>query len=79
MNAERCLLAGEALEFGHAALERASKDARERVVLSALVAEVTKKRFVSFYQQLMIPAIRSEEEPWPNNHGRLTVMFGSRL
>jgi acyl-CoA dehydrogenase len=32
MNAERCLLAGEALGLGYAALEKASKYARERVV-----------------------------------------------
>ena len=32
MNAERCLLAGEALGLGYVALERASKYARERVV-----------------------------------------------
>lgn len=32
MNAERCLLAGEALGLGYAALEKASKYAQERVV-----------------------------------------------
>ncbi len=32
MNAERCLLAGEALGLGYAALHRASKYAKERVV-----------------------------------------------
>ncbi|KAL9623524.1 MAG: hypothetical protein Q9160_002205 [Pyrenula sp. 1 TL-2023] len=32
MNAERCLLAGEALGLGYAALEKAAKYARERVV-----------------------------------------------
>lgn len=32
MNAERCLLAGEALGLGYAALKRAAKYARERVV-----------------------------------------------
>jgi acyl-CoA dehydrogenase len=32
MNAERCLLAGEALGLGYAALKKASKYARERVV-----------------------------------------------
>jgi len=32
MNAERCLLAGEALGLGYAALQKASKYARERVV-----------------------------------------------
>jgi len=32
MNAERCLLAGEALGLGYAALEKASKYARDRVV-----------------------------------------------
>ena len=32
MNAERCLLAGEALGLGYAALTRAAKYARERVV-----------------------------------------------
>jgi acyl-CoA dehydrogenase len=32
MNAERCLLAGEALGLGYAALNKAAKYARERVV-----------------------------------------------
>ena len=32
MNAERCLLAGEALGLGYVALEKASKYAKERVV-----------------------------------------------
>jgi acyl-CoA dehydrogenase len=32
MNAERCLLAGEALGLGYAALKRASKYAQERIV-----------------------------------------------
>ncbi|KAL2216051.1 acyl-CoA dehydrogenase [Thermoascus aurantiacus ATCC 26904] len=39
MNAERCLLAGEALGLGYAALERAAKYARERVVFGRPIGQ----------------------------------------
>ena len=39
MNAERCLLAGEALGLGYAALGKASKYARERVVFSRPIGQ----------------------------------------
>ncbi|KAF6235333.1 hypothetical protein HO173_006529 [Letharia columbiana] len=39
MNAERCLLAGEALGLGYAALEKASKYARERVVFGRPIGQ----------------------------------------
>ena len=39
MNAERCLLAGEALGLGYAALEKASKDAQERVVFGRPIGQ----------------------------------------
>ena len=39
MNAERCLLAGEALGLGYAALERASKYSRERVVFGRPIGQ----------------------------------------
>ena len=39
MNAERCLLAGEALGIGYAALTRASKYARERVVFGRPIGQ----------------------------------------
>ena len=51
MNAERCLLAGEALGLGYVALEKAAKYAQERIVFrraigqnqyaSCLIASVT--------------------------------------
>lgn len=39
MNAERCLLAGEALGLGYAALEKATKYARERVVFGRPIGQ----------------------------------------
>ncbi|KAF2130288.1 acyl-CoA dehydrogenase NM domain-like protein [Dothidotthia symphoricarpi CBS 119687] len=39
MNAERCLLAGEALGLGYAALKRAAKYARERVVFGRPIGQ----------------------------------------
>lgn len=39
MNAERCLLAGEALGLGYAALKRASRYARERVVFGRPIGQ----------------------------------------
>lgn len=39
MNAERCLLAGEALGLGYAALERAAKYARERIVFGRPIGQ----------------------------------------
>jgi len=39
MNAERCLLAGEALGLGYAALTRAAKYARERVVFGRPIGQ----------------------------------------
>ena len=39
MNAERCLLAGEALGLGYVALERASKYAKERVVFGRPIGQ----------------------------------------
>ena len=39
MNAERCLLAGEALGLGYAALERAGRYARERVVFGRPIGQ----------------------------------------
>lgn len=39
MNAERCLLAGEALGLGYAALEKAAKYAKERVVFQRPIGE----------------------------------------
>lgn len=39
MNAERCLLAGEALGMGYAALKRAAKYARERVVFGRPIGQ----------------------------------------
>ncbi|KAJ5086242.1 hypothetical protein NUU61_007549 [Penicillium alfredii] len=39
MNAERCLLAGEALGLGYAALEKASQYARERVVFGRAIGQ----------------------------------------
>lgn len=39
MNAERCLLAGEALGLGYAALARAAKYARERVVFGRPIGQ----------------------------------------
>lgn len=39
MNAERCLLAGEALGLGYAALEKASKYARDRVVFNRPIGQ----------------------------------------
>src|ERR1700755_653309 len=39
MNAERCLLAGEALVLGYAALEKASRYARERVVFGRPIGQ----------------------------------------
>ncbi|CAF9913112.1 MAG: hypothetical protein ALECFALPRED_008637 [Alectoria fallacina] len=39
MNAERCLLAGEALGLGYAALEKASKYAQERVVFGRPIGQ----------------------------------------
>lgn len=39
MNAERCLLAGEALGLGYAALDRASSYARERVVFGRAIGQ----------------------------------------
>lgn len=39
MNAERCLLAGEALGLGYAALEKASKYAKERVVFGRPIGQ----------------------------------------
>ncbi|RAH78970.1 acyl-CoA dehydrogenase [Aspergillus japonicus CBS 114.51] len=39
MNAERCLLAGEALGLGYAALERAAQYARERVVFGRPIGQ----------------------------------------
>lgn len=39
MNAERCLLAGEALGLGYAALKRASHYARERVVFGRPIGQ----------------------------------------
>ncbi|KAL8663097.1 MAG: hypothetical protein Q9202_004134 [Teloschistes flavicans] len=39
MNAERCLLAGEALGLGYAALEKAAKYARERIVFGRPIGQ----------------------------------------
>ena len=39
MNAERCLLAGEALGLGYAALKRASRYARERIVFGRPIGQ----------------------------------------
>lgn len=39
MNAERCLLAGEALGLGFAALEKASKYAQERIVFGRPIGQ----------------------------------------
>lgn len=39
MNAERCLLAGEALGLGYVALEKAAKYARERVVFGRPIGQ----------------------------------------
>ena len=39
MNAERCLLAGEALGLGYAALEKASKYAQERTVFGRPIGQ----------------------------------------
>ena len=39
MNAERCLLAGEALGLGYVALEKAAKYARERVVFDRPIGQ----------------------------------------
>ncbi len=39
MNAERCLLAGEALGLGYAALEKASKYAQERVIFGKPIGQ----------------------------------------
>ena len=39
MNAERCLLAGEALGLGYAAVEKASKYAQERVVFGRPIGQ----------------------------------------
>ena len=39
MNAERCLLAGEALGLGYAALEKATKYAKERVVFGRPIGQ----------------------------------------
>ena len=39
MNAERCLLAGEALGLGYAALEKTSKYAKERVVFGRPIGQ----------------------------------------
>jgi acyl-CoA dehydrogenase len=39
MNAERCLLAGEALGLGYVALEKASKYAKERVVFGRPIGQ----------------------------------------
>ena len=39
MNAERCLLAGEALGLGYVALEKASKYAQERVVFGRPIGQ----------------------------------------
>lgn len=39
MNAERCLLAGEALGLGYAALEKATNYARERVVFGRPIGQ----------------------------------------
>ena len=39
MNAERCLLAGEALGLGYAALQKASKYAKERVVFGRPIGQ----------------------------------------
>jgi len=39
MNAERCLLAGEALGLGYIALEKASKYAKERVVFGRPIGQ----------------------------------------
>ena len=39
MNAERCLLAGEALGLGYAALEKAAKYAQERVVFGRPIGQ----------------------------------------
>ena len=39
MNAERCLLAGEALGLGYVALEKASKYARDRVVFGRPIGQ----------------------------------------
>ena len=39
MNAERCLLAGEALGLGYAALEKASKYAKERIVFGRPIGQ----------------------------------------
>jgi len=39
MNAERCLLAGEALGLGYAALEKAAKYAKERIVFGRPIGQ----------------------------------------
>ena len=39
MNAERCLLAGEALGLGYAALEKAAQYARDRVVFGRPIGQ----------------------------------------
>ena len=39
MNAERCLLAGEALGLGYAALEKAARYAKERVVFGRPIGQ----------------------------------------
>ena len=39
MNAERCLLAGEALGLGYAALEKASKYAKERIIFGRPIGQ----------------------------------------
>jgi acyl-CoA dehydrogenase len=39
MNAERCLLAGEALGLGYVALEKAAKYARERIVFGRAIGQ----------------------------------------
>ena len=39
MNAERCLLAGEALGLGYAALEKAAKYAQDRVVFGRPIGQ----------------------------------------
>lgn len=39
MNAERCLLAGEALGLGYVALEKAAKYAQERIVFGRAIGQ----------------------------------------